>query len=495
MSVGNALLEALATVGNIVDTPRAMAWELARGNNPFDVANPFDDEAVSKRATGWDLLDALGIKGQEGFDWTDPLAVGAEMIFDPINAAMLAKGAVSALRANRTIKAVDEANAVGRATVAEKLAKSNAWNEGRAAEIQKRWMPAEIADETLVRQGDMPPQEWLRQFYETRGESLPDAHALERQVGAAMSMDPSGRSGRGFYGELANALESAPKVRGDLVPVYHGTADVYDIPSEVATQANSYSRSGEYSRHPPVHFTTPDESLAEYYATEAAKEKIANSPEAQRVLRGMSERLGSLDDESRRLAQWSRDPAMGVSGELIEQTRQARNQLQDAIRAIQGGEMEAIPGQVIERQPWLATEPWVPQKNIRAYFADVRNPISESGWEGLAAKHGWADMQELRGPGAAMRALEEAKGLGYDAIASDVTGGWKNIPGLPLPEEIAPFSYDQLYAPHIARRLAPIPKPYMDLPSPPAYSMNKLLSALGLYNAERGMRGVPTMAM
>jgi hypothetical protein len=234
-----------------------------------------------------------------------------------------------------------------------------------------------------------------------------------------------------------------------------------------------------------LHFTTPDIDTAGYYAGEAAKAKVTESPEAQRLLAAMRVRLQSLDDEARRLSGWARDPEMGISDDLIVEIRRERVELQDAIRNLAQGRVggpAAIPESVARKYPGRFDEPWMPQPNIREYFADVRNPIAEGDWEALVKRHGWHHDPELRDPGAALRALEEAKRSGYDAIVSSPI---TKIPGIPLPEEIAPFSYDQLYAPRIARPQMNIPAPFRPSPLPPRYSPNKLLAALGLYGAER----------
>ena len=79
------MLEYLGTAANAVDTPRAMAWELAQGKNPLDVGAFWDDDAVARRTTGWDLTKSLGIEGKEGFDPTDLISLASEMILDPLN--------------------------------------------------------------------------------------------------------------------------------------------------------------------------------------------------------------------------------------------------------------------------------------------------------------------------------------------------------------------------------------------------------------------------
>ena len=77
-------LGTLQTIGNVLDTPRAISWQALAGRSPTSVANPFNRESVAERITGWDVLKKLGIEGKEGFDWTDPLAIGLEIVGDPL---------------------------------------------------------------------------------------------------------------------------------------------------------------------------------------------------------------------------------------------------------------------------------------------------------------------------------------------------------------------------------------------------------------------------
>lgn len=113
-SILGRVMGTLETAGNILDTPRAMAWETLRGGNPFAVANPFNREAVAARPTGWDLMKSLGIEGQEGFDWTDIPAVASEIIGDPL---LYARGPLAAL----TAKGMKASKAAGPKTIREGL--------------------------------------------------------------------------------------------------------------------------------------------------------------------------------------------------------------------------------------------------------------------------------------------------------------------------------------------------------------------------------------
>ena len=121
--LGRVAMGTLETAGNILDTPRAMAWETLRGGNPFAVANPFDREAVAARPTGWDLMKSLGIEGQEGFDWTDIPAVASEIIGDPL---LYARGPLAAL----TPKGLAASKAAGPKTIREGVGLLKAAGEG-----------------------------------------------------------------------------------------------------------------------------------------------------------------------------------------------------------------------------------------------------------------------------------------------------------------------------------------------------------------------------
>ena len=102
--MSNLLLDTLGTVGTVLDTPRSMAWALATGRDPLEaMLHP------EKRLTGWDLMKELGVKNKPGFDATDVLAVGSEMLLDPLNllfGAGLLKGGGKAAKAAKASNAL-----------------------------------------------------------------------------------------------------------------------------------------------------------------------------------------------------------------------------------------------------------------------------------------------------------------------------------------------------------------------------------------------------
>jgi len=102
--MSNLLLDILGTAGTVLDTPRSMAWALASGRDPLEAMLHPD-----KRLTGWDLMKGLGIQNKPGFDSTDVLAVGSEMVLDPLNllfGAGLLKGGGKAAKAAKASNAL-----------------------------------------------------------------------------------------------------------------------------------------------------------------------------------------------------------------------------------------------------------------------------------------------------------------------------------------------------------------------------------------------------
>lgn len=115
MGVGETLLNAIATIGNVADTPRALTWAILSGRNPLEVLNPFDEEAVAKRPTGWDLMKSIGLEDKPGFDWVDIPAVASEMLFDPINAL----GGIGLAKKLKAAKVAKVNNALRKTRLAE----------------------------------------------------------------------------------------------------------------------------------------------------------------------------------------------------------------------------------------------------------------------------------------------------------------------------------------------------------------------------------------
>lgn len=477
-----SLLDVLSTVGNVLDTPRAFTWELARGGNPFDVLNPFNEEAVARRPTGWDVLESMGIQGQEGFDLTDLGAVGLEILGDPINlfgAWKAGKTALEAMKLKPAVKAATDNNAL------------------RELGLAERWMPEEVAEKTLVRRNlkQNPSAERLRQELQRISETQPEWTDFATGAPDQDILDWYTKDVLPPYHqhllkpEIRNLVDLVENKGMQPAKVFHGTADAYDWPDEAAAAARAYNRAGEYSRHPPLHFTTPSEETAQFYLEEAVSKTQIPAEYADRIIKDVVtpivEEYSAWQRalESARQAKASGAMPLETFDELIRQRAPMLRKYwaaRDLSAAMHGGEsIASLSQRTIDLVPGMEDQPWFPRPNTREYFVDVRNPITEDAWKELVHKHGWTENLKDRLPNAAQRALEEAKAMGYDAIVSSpIPDPMKNPWGL-LPEEIAPFSHSQLYRPKIAPAYQQVPQ----LPS-----NKRLFAAMLAENVARGGR-------
>lgn len=92
----STLLDALMTVGNILDTPGSIVRNTLAGQNPLQ--GLFDPE---QRTTGRGLLEQWGVLGenQEGFDMGDLAGFGVDVVADPLSIFGLGKAAMGLGRA------------------------------------------------------------------------------------------------------------------------------------------------------------------------------------------------------------------------------------------------------------------------------------------------------------------------------------------------------------------------------------------------------------
>lgn len=200
------ILSVLSTVGNVLDTPRAMTWEGLRGGNPFDVANPFDEEAVAQRPTGWDVMKGLGFEGREGLDWTDVPAVAMEVVADPLN--LVGGGVLAKL--------------FGKAGKAKKVAKEAvASNVKREKLLGIGAMPEEIAAKTTIRSSPEATAPAARKAIgEYIGGTLEDTPRLLSNTEMAERTNT--------HQLLRDAIRYDPKLRGEPARVFHGTTEAFD---------------------------------------------------------------------------------------------------------------------------------------------------------------------------------------------------------------------------------------------------------------------------
>ena len=212
------LMDALGTVGAVLDTPRAVLWHALRGKNPLDVANPFDEEAVQQRTTGHDLLKGIGLEPEEGGSWLWGLpAMGLEMLGDPMN-AVLGGALWKRLAAGR---AAEAANAAREPLLAQNLR--------RESLLAKGAMPEEIADKTVIRTA---PEAATPEARDLMARHLNRFAAGEPMTNAEFAEAPK------FREMLEKSIVADPERRGPPAMVYHGTSA--DFPEFAATKDIGY---------------------------------------------------------------------------------------------------------------------------------------------------------------------------------------------------------------------------------------------------------------
>lgn len=453
----NPLLSAILGVGHVLDTPRAMVFAAAQGDNPLTaMLHPerrrYGAEVTGNPLTGF-LLDAVA----------DPLTY-------------LGVGLVGALRA-----------------------KAKAINARRAEMLARRFMPEEIAKRTVIKQA-------IPRFRD-KGEW---AKALRREMVAAGYPSAAGLSDDSIIANFYDATGSwAPEdpalfqrllartYRQGSAParMYHGTPIAYDWPSSTETAQRSYHRMPGGSLHPAQHFVTADPEYASTYAQLGAerirqaalydepvrtlvhsiqrreRKAIRSYRQAVESAYDLLEKAGlplkvppwpeilnsgqpvasSYLNEMSALAARRGDAATAAALARAAKRVQSREyRLWPAVRLRQavdaGLEDWATTGKVAETAPevvrGIIRRAQVPERlapNVRMYYVDVRKPIDPNAWIDLVKEHGNAE-----------KALAAARAMGYDALA--------DIPTVPAAGfEVMPFSVDQFYAPYLAPRARHVP--------------------------------------
>lgn len=222
------ILSVLSTAGNVLDTPRAMTWEALRGGNPLDVANPFDEQAVKRRPTGWDVLKSLGIEGREGLDWTDVPAVVLEAAGDPTN--WLGGGLLA-----KVLGKAGKTKAVAKEAVASNLK--------REAGLAKGFMPEEVAAKTMLRTAP--------EAATPEATDLLSRHLNRFAAGEPMSTAEFAEAPK-FRDLLEKQIVVDPELQGKPAMVYHGTTadfpafdETKDVGFHFGNQMQAHDRLGD----------------------------------------------------------------------------------------------------------------------------------------------------------------------------------------------------------------------------------------------------------